>query len=71
MGDHSKFLPRDQGLSNEKSDVSFVGGPGPLRRVRGFFGPGFGRAWDAVVEYRRQAKRRLSSGALCANPALP
>jgi hypothetical protein len=27
--------------------------------------------WDAVVEYRRQAKRRLSSGALCANPALP
>jgi hypothetical protein len=44
MGDHREFVLQDKGLSNEKSDVTFVGGI-CLRRdhVRGFFEPGFSR----------------------------
>jgi hypothetical protein len=44
MGDHSEFALQDEGLSNEKSDVTFVGGV-CLRRdhLLGFFERGFSR----------------------------
>jgi hypothetical protein len=44
MGDHSEFVLQDEGLSNEKSDVTFVGGV-CLRRdhLLGFFERDFSR----------------------------
>jgi hypothetical protein len=52
VGDRSEFVLQDKGLSNEKSDVTFVGGV-CLRRdhVRSLFERGFSRIHPQFPHY--------------------
>jgi hypothetical protein len=52
VGDRSEFVLQDKGLSNEKSDVTFVGDV-CLRRdhVRGFFERSFSRIHPQFPHY--------------------